>query len=217
MNYVVVLLSSISALCVAIPVHEWAHAWVAYKQGDPTAKTMGRMTLAPHAHFNIWGFICMYLLGFGWAQPVPVDSRNFKNGKRSEVLVSLAGVTANIVVGTFFVIIATALDTFYPTFATAWGYYGLALETFLLTVISYNFCLAFFNILPIYPLDGFRVIEANTKPNNGFVNFMRRYSNLILIAVVLFSGLIEYYLTYTAGYAISGLTWLFNKFWGLFV
>lgn len=207
----------ISALCIAMPVHEWAHAYVAYKQGDPTAKYMGRMTLAPHAHFNFWGFICLYIFGFGWAKPVPVDERNFKNGKRSSVMVSLAGVTANLITGTIFIIIATALANFVPNYATAWGLYGDALSVFLSSVISINFALAFFNILPIYPLDGFRVVETFAKPNSGFVNFMRRYSNIILIVIILFSYLLELYLAYTAGGLVHGLTWLFDKFWGLFI
>ncbi len=216
MEYLVYLLVTLSALCVALPVHEWAHAYVAYKQGDPTAKTMGRMTLAPFAHFDVLGFLCLFFLGFGWAKPVPVDDRNFKNGKRSNLLVSLAGITANLVTGTIFIIISSALYHFVPDFGTSWGLYGYALEIFLDTVITYNFVLAFFNILPIYPLDGFRVVEIYSKPNNSFVNFMKKYSTIILIVLILFTFFIDYYLSYTAGYTIYGITWIFDKFWGLF-
>lgn len=216
MEYLLYFVATFSALCVALPVHEWAHAYVAYKQGDPTAKTFGRMTLAPFAHFDLWGFLCLFLLGFGWAKPVPVDSRNFKNPKKSDFLVSIAGVCANLITGTFFIIISTAISNFAPNYAVEWGAYGRCLYIFLSAVIDLNFVLAFFNMLPIYPLDGFRVIENFSKPNNGFINFMRRYSNVILIVLVLFTYVLDIYFMYTAQNMIYGITWVFNKFWGLF-
>lgn len=216
MDTLIYLIAMVSALFIAMPVHEWAHAYVAYKQGDPTAKTYGRMTLAPTAHFDFWGFVCLFVLGFGWAKPVPVDSRNFKNPKRSDFLVSIAGVCANLITGTFFIFISCLLNRFAPSYVTDWGYYGKCLYLFLNFVIQINFVLAFFNILPIYPLDGFRVIETFSKPNNSFVNFMRRYSNLILIVLVLFTYVLDIYFAYTADYLIYGLTWVFDKFFGLF-
>ncbi len=210
------IIATFSALCIALPVHEWAHAYVAYKQGDPTAKTLGRLTLAPFAHFDFIGFLCLFVFGFGWAKPVPIDSRNFKNGKKSDFLVSIAGVCANLITGVFFIILSCGLHRFAPNFATDWGIYGYCLNIFLQVVIQLNFVLAFFNILPIYPLDGFRVIETFSKPNNRFVIFMKRYSNLILIILVLFTYFLDYYFAYTAGQLISGLTWVFDKFFGLF-
>lgn len=218
MSPIVYFLATLSALCVAMPVHEWAHAFVAYKQGDSTAKTMGRMSLAAFSHFDIIGFICLFFLGFGWAKPVPIDSRNFKSGKKSSFLVSIAGVSANFIVGIFFIIINSLLLTFYPQYITAWGFYGELLFAFLQIVISMNFVLAFFNLLPIYPLDGFRIVETFSKPNNGFVNFMKRYSGIIIIMLVLFGYFIlDIYFQYTAGYCIQGISWVFNKLFGLFV
>ena len=206
----------ISALCIALPVHEWAHAYVAYRQGDSTAKYEGRMTLAPHVHFDLFGFLCLYLIGFGWAKPVPVDSRNFKHPKRSGILVSLAGIFANLIVGTILIIISCALARFCPNYAVSWGYYGFALNNFLAYAISINFVLAFFNILPVYPLDGFRVVETLSKNNNSFVEFMRRYSMIILLVLVLFTYVFDFYFTYTAGKTIEGLTFVFDKFFALF-
>ena len=212
------LLAKFSALCIALSVHEWAHAYIAYKQGDSTAKIMGRMTLAPFAHFDLWGFLSLFFLGFGWAKPVPVDLRNFKNVKKSNFLVSIAGVVANLITGTVFIIISCALNTFVPDYAIAWGAYGYCLQLFLSIVIQLNFVLAFFNILPIYPLDGFRIIENFAKPNNAFVNFMRKYSRIILIVLVILLGIaVDYYLSFTAGNLIIWLTNAFNYLFGLMV
>lgn len=217
LNIFLYALAMFSALCIAIPVHEWAHAYVAYKQGDCTAKTMGRMTLAPFVHFDLWGALCLFFLGFGWAKPVPVDFRNLKNGKKSNFLVCIAGILANLTTGIIFIIISCAIHTFFPDFATAWGFYGYTLDIFLYSVISLNFALAFFNILPLYPLDGFRIVENFSKPNNRFVHFMRKYSTVIMIIAVLFTGIFELYFSFTADYLISIITSLFNSLFGLFI
>lgn len=217
LNMLLYAIASFSALCVAIPVHEWAHAYIAHKQGDDTAKVMGRMTLAPFAHFDVWGFLCLLVFGFGWAKPVPVDPRNLKKGKTSNFLVSIAGILANLVTGTFFIMISCALNTFFPSYATTLGFYGYTLNIFLDTVISLNFVLAFFNILPIYPLDGFRIIEIYTKPNNGYVNFMKKYSNVVMILLVIFFGVLSIYFSYTAYNLIDLITSLFNSLFGLFI
>jgi len=215
--YVFILVAmQISALLVALPVHEWAHAFVAYKQGDSTAKFAGRMTLAPFKHFDLFGFMFLLLFGFGWAKPVPIDERNFKHPTRSGILVALAGVAANFIQGTIFIIISCALTRFFPNYATQWGIYGYALKAFLYYVTVINFVLVFFNILPIYPLDGFRVVETLSSPHNTFVDFMRRYSTIIMFILILLTYVFEIYFQYTAGGTIDGLTWLFTKFFALF-
>ena len=215
--FIVSALVSLSAILVSIAVHEWAHAYAAYKQGDPTAKTLGRMTLAPFSHVDLWGFVCLLFLGFGWAKPVPVDPRNFKNYKKSSFIVSIAGILANLVSGTIFIIISCALDNFVPNYVTDWGIYGYALNLFLANVININFVLAFFNLLPIYPLDGFKIIETFAKPDSAFINFMRKYSRIILIAVVLFTFVLEFYFSYTAYVLIDLLQNAFNSLFGLMV
>ena len=220
------LLMQISALCVAISVHEWAHAFIAYKNGDPTAKVMGRMTLAPHAHFDLWGFLCFMFLGFGWAKGVPVNSLNFKKGKISSFWVSIAGILANIVIGIVAVLIHTALLTFKPVFMASSHWYATMLTSFLNYSVTFNFVLAFFNLLPLYPLDGFRMIESFCKPHNKFLNFMRRYSKVIIIALIIAPTLlnlltlfivpdiIDLYLNFTAGNVIDFLYKIFTKFFG---
>lgn len=215
--FIISAIASLSAILVSLAVHEWAHAFAAYKQGDPTAKTLGRMTLAPFAHIDWWGFICLLILGFGWAKPVPVDSRNFKNGKKSGFVVSIAGILANLITGTVFLLISCALDNFIPNYVTDWGLYGTALKMFLTNVVNINYVLAFFNLLPIYPLDGFRMIEAFANPNSKFIDFMRRYSRIILIVVIVFTIILDVYFSFTA-YALKDLLQkAFNSLFGLMV
>jgi Zn-dependent protease len=96
------LLYILPAILIGMTVHEWAHAYAAYKLGDPTAKNLGRMTLNPIAHFDIFGFLCLLLVGFGWAKPVPINSRNFKHFRRDDIIVSLAGITMNLIVAFLF-------------------------------------------------------------------------------------------------------------------
>ena len=218
MSFLLSLIAKFSALCIAMSVHEWAHAYVAYKQGDPTAKVMGRMTLAPFAHFDLLGFLSLLFLGFGWAKAVPVDLRNFKNVKKSNFLVSIAGIAANLITGTIFIIISCALNTFVSDFSIAWGAYGHCLKEFLYMVINLNFVLAFFNLLPIYPLDGFRMVANACKQNNEFVNFMYKNSRIILIVLILlFSTVLDYYFSFTAGNIINWLTNAFNYLFGLMI
>ena len=96
-SYVMELLYRMPAILVALAFHEWAHAYAAYKLGDPTAYNLGRMTLNPLAHIDLIGLIMMMLVRFGWAKPVPVSTRNFKHPRRDEIIVSLAGVAMNLV------------------------------------------------------------------------------------------------------------------------
>ena len=91
------LLYRIPAILVALSFHEWAHAYAAYKLGDPTARNMGRMTINPFAHIDPLGFLTLLLFRFGWAKPVPISTRYFKNARRDELIVSLAGVAANLI------------------------------------------------------------------------------------------------------------------------
>ena len=96
------LLISFLAMCISISFHEWAHAFTAYKLGDPTAKNLGRMTLDPFAHLDLMGAIMFVLFGFGWARPVVVNSRNLKHFRRDDVLISLAGPFMNLLLAFVF-------------------------------------------------------------------------------------------------------------------
>ena len=171
------------AMILALTLHEFGHAFVAYKCGDSTAKMMGRLTINPLVHMDPIGLICCFLFGFGWAKPVPINALHFKHYRKGIVLTSLAGVTINFILAFFSCGIFMAL----AKYLTVVNNVIIFILYFLQFMFSINLILAIFNILPVYPLDGFRVIEATTKYDNKFVRFMRQYGSLIML-LVLFVG-----------------------------
>ncbi len=177
------LLYILPAIIIGMTVHEWAHAFAAYKLGDPTAKNLGRMTLNPIAHFDLFGFLCLLLVGFGWAKPVPVNSRNFKHFKRDDIIVSLAGITMNLIVAFLFSFI-------YVLGFTKWGLgTNEAFVSIFGSILSINLALAMFNLIPIYPLDGSHVLESLlVRRFPRFFMFMRQYGQIILIILLITGG-----------------------------
>ncbi len=187
------LLYMLPALFIGFTVHEWAHAYVAYRLGDPTAYNMGRMTLNPLKHIDPVGFLCLLLFRFGWAKPVPVNPRNFKNFKRDDVLVSLAGILMNLLMVVLFSILFAVLSV---ALRSVWSKNEAAFQSFriiLSNIISINLVLAIFNLIPIHPLDGSHLFEAafaRVLPFKVF-EFLRRYG-FILLLLLLWSGVLSY-------------------------
>lgn len=150
-SFVITMLITLFAVVPALVLHELAHGLVALWNGDPTAKFSGRLTLNPLKHLDPVGFIMMMLVGFGYAKPVPVNPYNFKKFRRGLITVSAAGYWILFYLSQYFWILMTV-----------------------------NLTLAFFNILPFYPLDGFKLIESLTHQGNKFVRFMRNNGQYIL-------------------------------------
>ena len=185
---VTMLLLTLPIVLLALCLHETAHGYVAYKLGDPTARSLGRLTLNPLKHLDPIGFLCMLGFGFGWAKPVPINTRYFKNPKRDMAICGLAGPVSNLLLSLVF---AGLLRIFYETvsatpFASEQSLYVASLiYTFLTLGIRLNIGLAVFNLLPIPPLDGSRLLTA--------VLPWRISSKLIqyeqIIAIVLMVGL----------------------------
>lgn len=185
------LFAVLGAIMVAIMCHEVAHGYVALLNGDPTAKMAGRLNFNPAKHFDPIGFLMMLFVGFGWAKPVPVDYRNFKNVKKGVLTVSLAGVGANFVIA--FLCYLLGFLTYKIFDNTETSEFGsriiLLFYLFFYYSVSINLSLIAFNILPLYPLDGFRVLSA-LAPRSKVTEFLLKYGNYILIGLVVFGTLV---------------------------
>ena len=213
------------AVVISMVLHEIAHGYVALWNGDPTAKVNGRLSLNPLAHFDAIGFIMLMTVGFGYAKPVPVNPGNFKNRKRGIFTVAIAGVTVNLILA--FLSCGFLMLMYFLARITGEGaarvFNGFAGFFSIMTRLNLN--LVFFNLLPIHPLDGFRVIEAFTRYNNRAVQFFRKYGQYFFLSLVGISIIVDIFnfpfwldpLGMYISYCREGVLWLFGKFWGIFL
>jgi Zn-dependent protease len=182
MDWVINTLVWLPAVLIALTFHEFAHGWVADKLGDRTPFYQGRLTLNPLPHIDWVGFFMLLIFKFGWAKPVQVDPRNFKNVSRKKgmMLVSLAGPGMNLVLAFLGLLV---LKLLVPEQSAAWASLLISL---LLPLIYINVILAFFNLIPIPPLDGSKIL-AGLLPDAGaqIVYSLERYGPIILLVLVL--------------------------------
>ncbi len=176
-------------LMTAIPVHEAAHAYVADKLGDPTARYMGRLTINPMAHFDLVGSLAMILTGIGWAKPVPINPRNFQDQKKGMALSAAAGPISNVIVATISLAIAKLI--MYITYATGTTVALSTLFTIFRSMCFINISLAIFNLIPIPPFDGSRIFNY-FLPDKYYFKIMEyeRYIFLGLL-LLLFTGILD--------------------------
>lgn len=158
-NGLIEFIYTLPALLISLTIHEFAHAYIAYKLGDNSQKSLGRLSLDPFSHIDVFGFICIALFGFGWGKPVLVDDRNFKNRAKGNMLVSLAGPLSNLIMAFIFTLILKILLTFnLVTLVVGSLTVKNIIGRMLLLAIEFNIIFAVFNLLPLPPLDGSKVL-----------------------------------------------------------
>ena len=177
------LLINVPAVLIAITVHEFFHAYAAVKMGDRTPELHGRLSLNPLNHLDPIGTIMLILFRFGWAKPVPINPYNFKDYKKGTVIVSLAGPLSNL--GLAFV--SSLLRRLIVPFGL--GY----LDLFIQILIFINIALAIFNLIPIPPLDGSRLLILVTPPKYEYIlSWLERFGFMIIIIIIAFTPLIDF-------------------------
>lgn len=195
-------------ILIILPVHEVAHGYVAYRLGDPTARNFGRLTLNPLKHFDPLGVICMLFVGFGWARPVPVNTRYFKKPRRDMALVALAGPLSNLIMGFIGLLLYCIVAAFFSRIENMPAFFvsliGSVLE-FLNVFAVLNVSLAVFNLLPIPPLDGSRLLMIFLPPRaHLWVVQHERYIALVIF-LLLFTGILSPVLNLFCNLVVNGM------------
>ncbi len=210
------LLISILALLPALTFHEWAHGYAAYKLGDSTAKADGRLSLNPLDHIDPMGSLMMLIIGFGWAKPVPVNTRYFKKPKRDFALTSLAGPIANFVLG-FVSGLLYVLSIFLVNKFGVTGVIADLVPTLFMYSMLMNVGLGTFNLIPIPPLDGSNVLMC-ILPNHIAAKYakLRYYTHYIFIGLIILSRL-PYPLGMIYDLIFAPLTWIRSGLTDLFI
>lgn len=177
------MLNIFPAVIIGLTIHEWAHAYAAYKLGDSTARDQGRLTLNPLKHLDPFGTLLILILGFGWAKPVQLNPKNLKHKHRDEILISIAGPLSNFLLGVLFLISARIVLNMDPS--------GVSTSTFISidTLVKWaiiNFGLAIFNMIPLPPLDGSHLYTTFfNKMTPALANRMYGLGMVVLIAILL--------------------------------
>ena len=190
MDFVVQILATMMILFLVIPIHEFAHGWMANKLGDPTARLAGRLTLNPLASIDPMGAAALLLVGFGWGRPVPVDSRYFKNYRTGIAMTALAGPTSNLIAafaGYFLTNVITFIWSFFPGDAV-WVWYILM---FLDYFCWFSIILAVFNLFPVPPLDGSKILMSFLPDRARF--WMLKNQNFLMLGglILLYSDVLD--------------------------
>ena len=240
-TFVIQLLLSIPPFLLALSMHEAAHAWMADRCGDPTARYLGRLTINPFAHIDPLGFAMVFLVGFGWAKPVPVNPNNFRHYRKDDIKVSLAGITANLLMFVagclmMFTMIAIALHqipngtllssdvTMLLRSPDSYGY-GLVVSMLgdvagyvyimMLIFTTVNLTLAVFNLIPIPPLDGYHVLNDLILRRPLFAPQRAVVVGQIVLLALIFTGALSRVLGAVHSGALAGAGAVFEALFRL--
>lgn len=218
-----IYLLSLPVILMALSVHESAHGYVAYKLGDPTARNLGRLTLNPIKHIDPIGFLCMLLFHFGWAKPVPINTRYFKKPRRDMALSGAAGPVSNLLLAALHLIVLRVTlifvcDAFFDetlsyAYAVTYGYafegsLGFTAVSIILLLLDLgvvmNLGLALFNLIPVPPFDGSRIFYAFLPPK-WYFGIMKYEQIILIVFYVLFFLVLGDYFSMFLGWLEQGL------------
>ena len=187
----IAILINIPIALLALSVHEAAHGYVSSKLGDPTAKNLGRLTINPIKHLDPIGFICMVLFGIGWANPVPINTRHFKKPRRDMALSAAAGPVSNLLLAVVFALLLKGFLLLPDAIYASLGIFAQIIIMFLIQAISLNVFFAIFNLLPVPPFDGSRILYVFLPPKYYFG--VMKYERYICIGfmLLLFLGVLD--------------------------
>ena len=208
LEYWIYMLMSLPAILFALSMHELAHGWVSYKLGDPTPKMQGRLTLNPMAHLDLVGTLFLIFLHFGWAKPVQINSKYYKHPRTDIVLVSLAGVTMNFILAILSAAIFAGFEKYFgmPNLNSPSHLYDIFMMMIYYGVLI-NIGLGVFNLLPIPPLDGSKVLFS-VLPYR-FYNFILKYEQygmfilLILMVTNVLSAIMDPTMNFLLNFVFS--------------
>ena len=216
LNNVLQIFTKVLVIFLILPVHEYAHAWAAHKMGDDTAAYMGRLTLNPLSHIDIFGALCLLLTGFGWAKPVPINPIKFKKQRLGISLTAAAGPLSNLIVAFLVTVIyriVISLSFVRESIITSTSAVSGA-EMFLYILqcfITINIGLALFNLIPIPPLDGSKIVSYFTSASfDRWINQHQMIISIVFMAVVL-SRVLSGPLNWAAGHILD-FFWLITNF-----
>ena len=184
MNIILSKILTLPGIIIGLCFHEFAHAWMSNKLGDPTPARQGRLTINPMAHIDIIGFLCLILCGFGWGKPVMIDPYYYKHRRRDELLVALAGVIMNFIIAVILSFPTKALFSVYQTNGST----VIEMAFYILYyAVSINLCLMVFNLIPVPPLDGWNIISQifHLEKYDWYYK-VYQYGSWILLALILF-------------------------------
>lgn len=168
------------ALLIAITVHEFAHAWAADHLGDPTPRLLGRLTLNPFVHLDAFGLLFLLFFGFGWGKPVTFDPFNLKNPRRDSALISVAGPISNIITSAIFAVVLRLI------FLAGSSDTSILTAGIIVQIIYFNVLLALFNLIPIHPLDGFKIVGGILSRDQAREWYaLERYGMIFLILLII--------------------------------
>ena len=209
--FILRILAVLTIVFLILPLHEFAHGWIAYKLGDNTAKYSGRLTLNPLVHIDPLGALLILLVGFGWANPVPINPRNFKNPKAGMALTALAGPLSNIIAAFIGMLLNGIILGLMVRFMSPINM-GLitGINTFFSYYIIINIGLAVFNLIPIPPLDGSKILGAFLSDN--VIESYYKYQNItaLVLFALIFMGVLDFPLSFLQNVIYNGLYYVSN-------